>query len=65
MDVLPGPVREHPAPSGALRQEHVLPHGGRDDVVVTEHPAPSGALRLHIGEQVLGKVAGSGSTQHH
>ena len=37
-------VREHPAPSGALRRlgDHVL----HEAVLVREHPAPSGALRL-------------------
>ena len=37
-------VREHPAPSGALRLGEVLSGGGLAERV-REHPAPSGALR--------------------
>ena len=38
------PVREHPAPPGALRQQSIIV---RQDILVQvrEHPAPSGALR--------------------
>ena len=54
--MLPGRVREHPAPSGALRLLMLfilrfLP------CCVREHPAPSGALRHHVarvGEVVAG-----------
>ena len=37
-------VREHPAPSGALRSENVIVRGPKAHV--RDHPAPSGALRL-------------------
>ena len=40
-----GRVREHPAPSGALRRVVLIPRGVRRDPRVREHPAPSGALR--------------------
>ena len=58
------PVREHPAPSGALRPEN-------DDVInirprmVREHPAPSGALRHEIPVVVHERLERSGSTQRH
>ena len=38
------PVREHPAPSGALRLKLVFVKN-RPNVLVREHPAASGALR--------------------
>ena len=59
-------VREHPAPSGALRPAVVhglvvhLFHG------VREHPAPPGALRRTAGAPACAPCpAWSGSTQHH
>ena len=42
------PVREHPAPSGALRLKLVFVKN-RPNVLVREHPAPSGALRQGDG----------------
>ena len=39
-------VREHPAPSGALRRIKIVTRVLHVDLNVREHPAPSGALRL-------------------
>ena len=58
-------VREHPAPSGALRLVEFY-YGSILADRVREHPAPSGALRLQHSSVELGTLLfESGSTQHH
>ena len=57
-------VREHPAPSGALRRRE-LPLDLADAVPVREHPAPSGALRRAGPVGPVVAAVRSGSTQHH
>ena len=59
-----GAVREHPAPSGALRRAGW--NGPRRiRKTVREHPAPSGALRLCSDAPSEPLRPESGSTQHH
>ena len=59
-------VREHPAPSGALRHKGVSDTVSDSAGTVREHPAPSGALRPEKNYGVANpELLLSGSTQHH
>ena len=55
------PVREHPAPSGALRRNSIVESSIVDLHQVREHPAPSGALRPCAARPLAGSTSGQGA----